>query len=780
MEFDNIIVKENPGLCRCCLSEGCYKELGTEYPWMDETEVYADMLLECFDISISQHIEGPNGTNRLICEVCITRLRDACNFKKQVMDCEKKFVDMIGRGEFKKVLPIEGPDMKSELNLEEDTDVVTEIEYLEEGIDFDDDKDDPTQDITVEPLPVKPKRGRPKKSSTKVEKKAKEEKPRTSKTTSKDDSTTPAANGIRRSNLSKLLSNTSVVPFKWRGKYMCYYCTESAYDYDALIKHTNSHTILDKNRAIKMLRPTVEVKLDVSDIHCKLCSENFDDLDGVIMHLSVKHNIHYNKHITVPITTYRLRDLRCVVCDKAFSFFGKLIIHANSEHPNNSFICDACNQKFNKKRDLYAHYRTRHKKGHKCDQCSMTFESLVDCSRHKRSHICTCNICFKNFKSSKQKRDHIEHQHRYDSFKCGFCFNTFSKPSFLLHSLQCTGESIKNKTELNSFSNKRTLKDIRSSLEYLFNSTTLIPFKFFRTKFRCFYCSNDFSECDDLKAHTVSQHALCDMKCKSMQLYQREETTIKVDTSSIACKECSISFKDVKSLVDHLGDEHQNNYNSDIKIFLEPYHLIQDAFPCTTCGEVFRYFRSLLLHVNQSHSHNKLICRFCGQSFKMAPNLRSHERRYHRTESYKCNKCNAVYSTMNNLHKHKTQTHCTKLHKCSSCQESFPTLYHMRKHKLKVHNLGHQCSRCGKLFTSNAYLDDHTRRIHLKEKNLQCPVCPKRFFDKRFLKTHMVKHYGERKFECDACGNKFLWKKNLRSHMTTHMKRNVLTNINPN
>lgn len=53
MEFDEIVVKESPGLCRCCLSEGCYKDMGTEYTWMNENEVYADMLLECFDIGVS-------------------------------------------------------------------------------------------------------------------------------------------------------------------------------------------------------------------------------------------------------------------------------------------------------------------------------------------------------------------------------------------------------------------------------------------------------------------------------------------------------------------------------------------------------------------------------------------------------------------------------------------------------------------------------------------------------------------------------------------------------
>lgn len=54
MDFDEIVVKESPGLCRCCLSEGCYKDMGTEYTWMNENEVYADMLLECFDIGVSK------------------------------------------------------------------------------------------------------------------------------------------------------------------------------------------------------------------------------------------------------------------------------------------------------------------------------------------------------------------------------------------------------------------------------------------------------------------------------------------------------------------------------------------------------------------------------------------------------------------------------------------------------------------------------------------------------------------------------------------------------
>lgn len=44
----------NNGMCRCCASEGTFKDVTTRYQWMGEEEVYADMLRECFDITVSK------------------------------------------------------------------------------------------------------------------------------------------------------------------------------------------------------------------------------------------------------------------------------------------------------------------------------------------------------------------------------------------------------------------------------------------------------------------------------------------------------------------------------------------------------------------------------------------------------------------------------------------------------------------------------------------------------------------------------------------------------
>uniref|UniRef100_A0A1E1WMC2 ZAD domain-containing protein n=1 Tax=Pectinophora gossypiella TaxID=13191 RepID=A0A1E1WMC2_PECGO len=79
----------NNGMCRCCASEGTFKDLKSAYQWMGDEEVYSEMLRECFDITLFTNIEGE--VEGGICEVCVTQLRNASNFKKQVLQTEEQF-----------------------------------------------------------------------------------------------------------------------------------------------------------------------------------------------------------------------------------------------------------------------------------------------------------------------------------------------------------------------------------------------------------------------------------------------------------------------------------------------------------------------------------------------------------------------------------------------------------------------------------------------------------------------------------------------------------------
>ncbi|KAI8427096.1 hypothetical protein MSG28_014728 [Choristoneura fumiferana] len=614
MDFDEIVVKESPGLCRCCLSEGCYKDLGSEYSWMSETEIYADMLLECFDISISQHPSGPNGSNRLICEVCITRLRDACNFKKQVLESEKRFVDMVGRGEFRP---------KEDLLKNED--------YGEPSV---------SEDITVSALAVKGKRGRPKKSSTAVkpEKKAKvpklEEKPTKSKAVAKgmkwpetasvvltnkslltatNRNRLMKANAItvlesstvvpfrwhnvkprkykgcesssmrRRRNLQILFNSTTIIPFKWRGKYLCFYCSKDIAEYSALRKHTKSHgDCSTRDHSLKVLKggQNMEIKIDVSDISCEICSEPFPTYDDIVTHLFIKHKLEYDKGVDMAIEEYRLVDLSCLACEEKFAYFGYLVSHVNNSHPKNCLICDKCEQKFNKKRDLFSHMKNYH-------------------------------------------REEIKHQ---------------------------------------SIGGLGATERRRKNLVILFNNTTVIPFKS-GSQFGCFYCGEKYRDYKEFVKHTKS-HGPCNVKHKSLVTQKYGSSIeVKLDISNVTCELCDEPFNSLDEIIPHLIAKHGLHYDQDVPMCLSSYRLVD--LKCTECGKSFEYFRNLVMHVRKNHMEKLVPCEQCDKSFNKKSDLAAHCRIYHRRAGFQCVKCELCFRKNSLLRLHLMNTHGASESKCA-------------------------------------------------------------------------------------------------------------------
>ncbi|XP_075989330.1 uncharacterized protein LOC142985191 isoform X5 [Anticarsia gemmatalis] len=462
MDFEQIVVKEGPGLCRCCLTEGCYKDLGKEYTWMNETEVYADMLLECFDISITQHNEGPNGPNRLICEVCITRLRDACYFKKQVQDSEKKFIDMMGRGEFRSknagatdTVVIFQQQMKTEAASDVPANVVdAEVEFLDEEIGFADDaEDDDTiedpepsvSDITVSSLPIKGKRGRPKKTTAKTDKKAKiaklDDKPKAVKSIGKAEED-PIRDEERRHTrrlITDIIETTTAMPFRKNGNtYRCFYCNINFYYASELRSHT---FINHKNETARQIKQTVNknvcrknllVKIDCTDLKCKLCPAKFIELKDLVFHLR-KHNRIVTDNLD-NIIKMKLKDdeFKCLYCDKEFPFFKTLYLHLHREHVKRRFICESCGIHFTTSQGLNHHSAHIHKnESFDCQICGKTFFGEHLRAAHiKRSHDpenIKCKICGKILGSVIQKETHMAKEHDYyiQEFKCDKCDKSF-------------------------------------------------------------------------------------------------------------------------------------------------------------------------------------------------------------------------------------------------------------------------------------------------------------------------------------------------------------------
>ncbi|PZC78536.1 hypothetical protein B5X24_HaOG202102 [Helicoverpa armigera] len=71
--------------CRCCLSEDCYKDMANDYYFGQVTENYCQMLLNIFNINIVINEEQRS----LICEECVSKLRDAAAYKKRVLEVQE-------------------------------------------------------------------------------------------------------------------------------------------------------------------------------------------------------------------------------------------------------------------------------------------------------------------------------------------------------------------------------------------------------------------------------------------------------------------------------------------------------------------------------------------------------------------------------------------------------------------------------------------------------------------------------------------------------------------
>lgn len=592
-----------------------------------------------------------------------------------------------------------------------------------------------------------------------------------------------SASYLRRRNLQILLNNTTLIPFKWRGKYLCFYCGDDTKTPDRLRKHTKGHgPCSDRDRAIRLVKSAdAEIKIDVSDVTCEICSESFPFLDEIIDHLIFKHQLPYEKDIDMLVSAYRLVDLQCLLCDKSFTFLSKLISHMNTDHPNNSFECSECKKTFNKKRDLDSHLRAHHKKYHACTKCGETFPTNSALQIHRsNAHSSTCNICFQVFSSDGKRLAHLKSDHDTEQSKCGFCNKVLTtKQAFIRHAANCEHKPKEETVVIDDEEKKMSVKEIRNSLAAIFNMTTALPFKFFMNRLRCFYCTRDFTTCEELKEHSLSEHPHCDISFKSMRLRNRYDgVQIKVDTSSLSCRLCHIELQDLSDLIDHLTKEHKVKCDMTVESNLQPFKLIKDNYPCPICGEVYRYFGLLLKHVSASHSGNKHICMYCGKAFRTDPNLRAHVSRRHKTaDNHKCTNCDLQFPTIGTLRNHQGTVHGTKLVQCFECSEKFTSKYSMQRHLITSHGRGHKCTYCDKLFTKNSFMVNHVRRSHLKEKNVECSVCFERFFDRQRLKMHMVKHVGERNFHCDICGKKFLWKRNLRGHMASHIRNANARNV---
>ncbi|XP_041968391.1 zinc finger protein 26-like isoform X13 [Aricia agestis] len=471
MEPKTIEWRPGPAVCRCCLAEGCYKDISTEYFWMGKREVYAEMLSETLDLSIAYSTSGgPNSNSRLICEQCISKLRDATEFKRQVQECERTFIQWLDPGN--SVADATATEVKLEQVKKEKNHNSDEDDDFNDQPDFGDDDgyDDLDDDVPLtkyasktpkkEPVDlqdlldnVKPTTKR-KSTTTKDKSTAKKAKVSKEKATSskpkpekKKKETNPA-----RSNAEIIILNTTAYPFRVNDKSMlCVFCLDLYDDAEKFRLHMQEEHFEFYLGAVFKGLPKLEfIKADISDMKCRICWEKFSNLETVAEHLKTTHELNLDLGGKLGIMPYMLRNntFDCALCEKKMPTLSHLNRHTITHFL--SYVCHVCGSSYAATTGLLKHVRSKHQQYEAtCKRCKKTFPSIDAKEKHRRTEkACMsygCTKCSERFYDWRLRKTHMELAHgqsrRVD--RCNECDINFTSGSAyyshfkLKHSAEC-------------------------------------------------------------------------------------------------------------------------------------------------------------------------------------------------------------------------------------------------------------------------------------------------------------------------------------------------------
>ncbi|XP_023939895.1 zinc finger and SCAN domain-containing protein 16 isoform X6 [Bicyclus anynana] len=371
-------------LCRCCHAEGTFDNLAEPRTFLEKEEVYTDMLRECLDVDIPPVPGELCAITYTICTACITRLRDACNFKKQVQDCEQRFMTMYYKNAIQGVKPetVVKEELEVSLELQQSEDEILVLKKEEDDddedalMDFTNDDDDLSDDF-----PIK----RPT-TSTKTRSKAKPKpKPSPVKKEKPPPKKKVEAKPVKEKKGEVIEGCVVTVGEDGTKRFSCEVCGKT-FNQRKLFSQHYLHVHLKK-------RPKLR--------GCHLCEIK------VPGHLRA---FHMEECHGLPAPC-------CGACDKKFAFPWQLLQHQKFYHMGEAdYRCEPCNLSFIR-RSKYMNHLIKHGdlKAYKCEICDKSFKWRSGLRTHMlihkniRRHV--CNICLDSFVQQSSLKYHVMKKH---------------------------------------------------------------------------------------------------------------------------------------------------------------------------------------------------------------------------------------------------------------------------------------------------------------------------------------------------------------------------------
>ncbi|KAM3957681.1 uncharacterized protein ACR2FA_008394 [Aphomia sociella] len=448
--------------------------------------------------------------SQYICDECITKLRDASVFKKQILDVEEILLKRFTNLDKDENIALKIDDSCGELdNVTEECGEQTNEStfFIDQGDINDDDgqifviKLEPKEESLACPKPTVKRplnlcnkseaRVRPLRKLTKSKRTRPKKVPDISQTQI----------DVRENSL-KLVQNSTLCLFKSRKtRFGCFFCGESFLTIAELKEHTKLHS---NTKVLKLrfnsLRGLSYKNVEITDLSCKICSQSCTDLEDLKSHL-ITHNIEFrgDSHLLIP---YKLEDsLKCTICEQNFNTFTRLSIHMNNHYMNN--VCEICGISYINRVSLRTHVNSMHREK-KCSHCPATFLTNYSKVKHMKKNHNTghykryCLLCNKAFRYTYMLVEHKiqEHGAKRQICECTECGKTFHSPQNLKIHIRCVHVKERNYpcsvcfmrffTKCDQRRHERTHENVRP--------------------FSCSYCDGRFKSKDSWRRHLRRQH----------------------------------------------------------------------------------------------------------------------------------------------------------------------------------------------------------------------------------------------------------------------------------
>ncbi|CAG9568545.1 unnamed protein product [Danaus chrysippus] len=179
--------------------------------------------------------------------------------------------------------------------------------------------------------------------------------------------------------------------------------------------------------------------------------------------------------------------------------------------------------------------------------------------------------------------------------------------------------------------------------------------------------------------------------------------------------------------------------------------------------------RMLLIQQRVSQKSTQVGSLVCGICNKVLANQHTydHHMQRHNGCRYICEHCGKGFPVKTELQIHQVSKHGTGPYlQCSHCPFKAPRKFDLVEHE-RIHSgeRPYTCEKCGLTFRRRGIWKKHL--IYHTEKKIQCPRCPKKFFQRSEMLAHANNvHDRVYVYLCSKCGATYAKTSTVRRHMT--------------